>query len=190
MKAKVANLIVTLIILGNVIAGCKRNEDCSIICECRETEARRSSCFQTFVYIEKLLRCGKCDPQKCDCVSERTPLRICRNEKNVCAFEGETCQKCENNICEQCQAFSVCRECENEAFTAALNECREPSTNQTSSPKKTANVPSPVPANTNRGGTSGRVIGAVIGSVIGALVVIAVVILGAYWKWGNRTRVH
>ena len=137
--------------------------------------------------------------EKCACTTGRKTLRICtKSENNLCtAFEDVKCQKCENIPCEDCGSFNRCQECEAEAYRAASNRCTEQATNPTpdnqakpaNAPLNTAIEPSPVPANTNRGG-SGNKVGTIVGSVIGALVVVAVIVFGVYWKWGNRNRVY
>ena len=142
----------------------------------------------------------------CDCVTERIPLGLCaRGRDNACIYDGVKCQ-CKSNDCGTCRAFSTCRECEDTAFNASVIECPGPLANptrknpvqptpqsnpasSTTSPQTVAIQPSPVPANTNRGGSANKV-GTIVGSVIGALVVVAVVVFGVYWKWGNRNRVY
>ena len=225
MKTKVTNLLVLLVIMGNVTTGCKSNENCVGECACMENEQKKTVCFRQSFYIEQLKNCDDLCTQeqdkhsgflsrearqkpnpRCVCVTERMPLGLCARVKdNPCIYDGVKCQ-CKSNDCGTCRAFSTCRECEDTAFNASVIECPGPLANptrknpvqptpqsnpasSTTSPQTVAIQPSPVPANTNRGG-SGNKVGTIVGSVIGALVVIAVIVLGVYWKWGNRNRVY
>ena len=177
----------------------KRLQNCDDLCT-----QEQCNCDLYSAFFSKEAR-QKPNP-KCDCVPEREPLGLCfRGKDKVCKYGDVKCQ-CESDDCRTCRAFRTCEQCEKKAFNASVIECPGPLANptrknpvqptpqsnpasSTTSSQTVTIKSSPVPANTNRGG-SGNKVGTIVGSVVGALAVIAVIVFGVYWKWGNRNRVY